>query len=136
MQNINSEADIRIAIRQLEQQQAIEWPLLRTQFLATYEGLKPLNILKNSIKDFKLSPDLKEDLLGTTMGLTAGYLSKKLLVGDSQNPLKKILGTVIELGISNIVSRNPEFIKSIINSITNLFLQKEEPKENNNEHSL
>ena len=60
------------------------------------------------------------------MGLAAGYLSKLLIVGASHNPITKLLGGLLELGVSNVVSKNPETIKSIVNNIIDFFNKKKE----------
>lgn len=111
MEKITTGEDLKMAIQQLEDKQNGEWLLLKEQFLITYENLKPLNIIKNTIKDVTASADFKESVIGTTMGLTAGFLSKKLVVGASNNPIKKIAGALLQYGVSAVVARNPETIK-------------------------
>jgi len=137
MQKITTVADLKSAIEQLKYKQASEWSLLKEQFHHTYESLKPLNILKSTFREATSSPDFKGDLLGTTMGLTAGYLSKALIVGVSHNPIKKLLGTLLQLGISTVVSKNSESIKLLADSIVNFFKKKKETKvEIFNDHSI
>ncbi|HEY6438123.1 MAG TPA: hypothetical protein VIY47_16145, partial [Ignavibacteriaceae bacterium] len=76
-------------------------------------SLKPLNLIKNTFKQATGSADLKENLLNTSVGLTAGYLSKIIFEGVSKNPLKKLLGSALMFGITNIVAKNPEPLKSL-----------------------
>jgi hypothetical protein len=47
------------------------------------------------------------------VGLAAGYLSRNLFDDSSESPLKKMFGTAIMLGLTNVVTRNPEAIKSL-----------------------
>jgi hypothetical protein len=128
MQKIKNVTDLEIAIRQLEFKQAAEWPILKNQFQNTFESLKPLNVLKNTFKEFTSLPDMKDSIIGTSAGLTAGFLSKALVSGVSHNPIVRLLGTVLQLGVTNVVSRNPEAIKSIAGFVGNFLKKKEERK--------
>ena len=87
------------------------------QLNLTYNSLKPVNILKSAIIDISTSPNLADDILNTAVGLTTGYLSKKLFVGNSGNIIKKLLGFILQSGVSNVVSNNPETYKSIVKTI-------------------
>ena len=48
MQNITSAAELKDAIQLLEAEQSIKGQLLRELLFLTYEGLKPVNLLKNA----------------------------------------------------------------------------------------
>jgi hypothetical protein len=122
--NISTRSELKIAVEQLELRQAEDWPLLKNEFLSTCEKLKPLNILKNTFKEFTSSTDFKDDMLGAAMGVTAGLISKALIVGVSKNPIKNILGSLVQSGISNIVLRNTENIKSTSANIINFFTKQ------------
>lgn len=113
MENITSIAELKKAIQLLEMEQAITRQLLIDQFLLTYESLKPVNILKNTLKDISSSPYLIENIIGTALGLGTGYLSKKIIVGASGNIIRKIFGSVLQFGVTNLVAQHPDAIKSI-----------------------
>ncbi len=113
MQNINSVAGLKNAIQLLEVEQAINGQLLKEQFYLTYESLKPVNLLKGTLKDITSSPYLIENILGTAIGLATGYLSKKIVVGASGNIIRKLFGSVLQLGVTNAVAQHPDGIKSI-----------------------
>jgi hypothetical protein len=124
---------LKDAIEQLELRQAREWLSLKEQFLDTYESLKPLNVLKNTWKEVSTSPDIKENVLGTTLGLTVGHLARSLFVGASQQPLKKILGTLLQAGVSNVVASNSGLLKSLIGNTVSFFTkEKSTTKVNHN----
>lgn len=112
MRNITTAAELKGAIQLLENDQLREWPLLRNEFLNTYENLKPLNIIKNTFREFATTPDIQSNLLNTTLGVTAGHLSKNLLMGvTTGHPVKKIVGAILQYGISNAVSKNLDTLK-------------------------
>lgn len=128
MQKITSITELKNAIQELEYQQVNEWPVLKEQFLETYENIKPINLIKNALSDLTAGPDLKGDLLNTTLSLAAGFISKRIAVGTTHNPLKQLLGTVLQMGVTSIVSKNAEGIKSTtMNIINNIFSKKDTP---------
>lgn len=112
MQNITTDIELKDAIRLLEERQAIQGLVLKEEFFNVIESIKPENILKNSFSQMASSPHLIRNILSTTIGLAAGYLSNKTLVGISANLLDNLLGKLLQIGIKAINSRNPETVKS------------------------
>jgi hypothetical protein len=49
--------------------------------------------------------------------MTTGYLTKKVLLGGTHNPIKRILGTILQFAITNIVTKQSE--KKIDNDLQN-----------------
>ena len=112
MQKINSAAALRDAITQLEIAHAEEGKMLKQQFHLAYESIKPMNLIKSTFKEAIESPDLKDNIINTSVGLAAGYLSKLLFVNISHSPIRKLLGIALQFGITQVVAKNPEAIKS------------------------
>jgi hypothetical protein len=108
MNKINSTETLGQMISLLEQKQAIEAQSLRRQYRVAYESVKPLNLVKSALDNVISSPDLKHNILNTVVGLTSGYISKKLLMGSSKNPFKRILGTVLQFAVTNIVAKQSD----------------------------
>lgn len=117
MHLITTSADLKTAIQQLELQQAKEWPLLKEEFLKTVESLKPINIIKNTLKEAVDLPDLKTGIINSAIGLTTGILAKKIVLGKTLNPLSKLLGVALEMFVANKVAKNTGEIKSFGNII-------------------
>jgi hypothetical protein len=90
----NNVAELNKAISLLEAQQANEWEALKSQYHITYDSLKPINFIKNTIVELTKIPDFNGDLLDTTISLAAGYVSKEAIVGTTHNPIKQLLGTL------------------------------------------
>jgi hypothetical protein len=124
MKKTSSTVRLGEAILLLEAEQVIKGQILKEQFLATYESLKPINLLKSTIKEISASPVIGDNLLGTLMGLTTGYISKKVVVGGSSNVLRKLLGSVLQFGVANAVAKHPEAIRLIGQYIIQFIRQK------------
>ena len=124
MQKNNSDTSIKDAILALSHQQAEEGRLLKEQFNLVYESIKPINIIKNTFKQAAASEELKENILNTSLGLAVGYLSKVLFEDVSTSPLKKLIGTALLFGITNIIAKNPETVKAFGKRFLNIIMNK------------
>ena len=104
-----SESDqLNEKIAYLEFKQSLELLALKEQFELTYDGLKPLNVIKNVFSEIVASPDIKGNLLSNAIGLATGYLSRRLLLGATSNPIKKIGGALLQFIITNVVTKESE----------------------------
>ena len=111
-QRITSVAALKNAIRVMEVEQQSKELELKEQFALTYESLKPINLIRNTLKNLFTSSFLGEDISGTAVGAAGGYLVKKLLVGSSGNMLRKLIGAALQIGVTNIASHKSDVIKS------------------------
>ena len=109
--HINNKTSLKAAIHQLEQKQFKQKELLIAQFNETYESLRPLNIIKSEFNRITGSSETKNNLVNAAIGLGAGFLSKKIFLGGSHNILKRLFGTVVEVGIAKLVAGNADKIK-------------------------
>jgi len=128
MRNSTSYSGLQDSIQLLEEEQIIRRQLLKEQLSISYESLKPLNLLQTVIRDLSSSPDLGNDVLGSALGLASGYLSKKIFVGTSGNIIRKLIGSFIQIGITNIVAKHPEAIRTFGQYIIEHFLSRKETK--------
>lgn len=112
MENITNSTQLRNAIALLEIEQSVDGELLRKQFQITYESLRPIKIIENTLKDIMTSPIIGKSILGTTLGIATGFLTKKIVVGSSVNIFRNLFGSFLQQGVSNLIAQNPEGIKS------------------------
>lgn len=124
MQSITSSDELRFAIELLEVEQAVKGQLLKDQFFITYDSLKPINMLKRTLREITSSQYLVDNIPGAIMGLASGYLSKKLIIRGSGNILRRLLGSLLQFGVTNVVAKNSDIIKSAGVSIFDYFLHK------------
>lgn len=113
MQNIKSIAELKNSIRSLEVEQAEKGKLLKEEFYATVERLKPANLVANALNGIEKSPYLIENILGATMGLVTSFYSNKLIFSARGNKLKKLVGIILQVGVTNLVARNKGTVRSI-----------------------
>jgi hypothetical protein len=126
MQIITSSSALKEAIQLMEVEQGIQAQLLKDQFLLTVDSMRPVNVLKSTLHDISSSPKLIDNILGLTMGITSGFLTNKIFVGASGNLLRKLLGSVLQFGVTNAVAQHPDTIKSYGHMIMQYFLNRRE----------
>jgi hypothetical protein len=108
LESIANTTDLGTAIKRLERRKAVLEEELKDSFHQLAEGLKPTNILKNTIHEVQESTALKHNLLKVALGLGAGYFSRKLLVNKSAGFVKKALGTALQYGITNFIAKKSD----------------------------
>lgn len=129
---INTSADLKAAIKRLEQQSELQKEIVVEQFHETYESLKPMNLLKSSLNKVVRAPGVVENIINATLGLGAGVFSKKLLIGKSTGILKKLLGAAVEFGVAGLISKNSGSLKSGgINLLSKIFKSNKAAHVNN-----
>ena len=112
MNKINQTEALNKTIAALQEKKEIEFSLLKEQFQITYESLKPINLIKSTLANVASSPELKNNVLNNVIGLTTGYISKKVILGNTRNPIKILLGSLFQFAIANVVSKHTESLKS------------------------
>ncbi len=126
MENITTSVELKEAIKLLELEHTYKGQLLKEQLMLVHENLKPVNLIKSVISDVTSSPYLVDNLLGATVGLASGYLTRVVTVGSSGNAFKKLLGTILQFGVTNLVAQHVDTIKTIGQSIFQHFINKKE----------
>ncbi len=117
---------LKESIRLLEIRQEQEGEELKAQFKATYESLKLVNIVKSSIKDITESVEIKNSLFESIVSVLSGYLTKKLMISSKSNPFMKIVGLVMQFGVTNLVAKNTEIIRAYITDLIDKFIHPKE----------
>jgi hypothetical protein len=130
METITTSAELKEAIQQLELQQASDLIALKHQFHKTKDGFRLVNLIKGTFKEVVKEPGLKTDALNAAIGFTSGILAKKLMIGKTINPIKKLLGFVLEMAVANKVAKNADGIKLAGTGIFKSLFKKKEKTDN------
>ncbi len=91
---------IKAQIQLLEAQQSSQLIELKEQMELTFEQLKPLNLIKNTLSEMTRSPEIKSHLLQGVVAIAGGYLSKRLMIGSSGNWIKQIGGILLQFFVT------------------------------------
>jgi hypothetical protein len=111
MQEITSVTGLKEAIRQLEERQTVNKQLFIKELHLTLESLRPINLIRSTINEAFSSPGLINNIFSAIVGQTAGYVSKKVVVGSTSNPLKKLFGTILQTTIAALLTKYGDTIR-------------------------
>ena len=104
MKSIQNSTELEQEILKLRAQKRQDLEALKSEMSEAYEAFKPSNMAKRIFLDFKKEPKLKDNTLQALLSLAAGYLSKRILVGKSNTFFKSIMGYLVQIGATKIVS--------------------------------
>ncbi len=105
---MNSQA-LTVLIRQMEKKQIQDKEDVMDHLHTWYEKFTPFELFKTAINDIVPIPATgSSSILQTITGAAAGFISKKLFMGKSHNPIKEILGTLLEVKLAQYFSRVKE----------------------------
>ncbi len=113
MEKITSVTGLKDAIHQLEEEQAVKGQQLKDQLFKTYDSFKPSKLIGSSLKEIISSPYMIDNVIDTGISLATGYLSRRIVVGASGNIIRRLLGTLLQVGVTKIVAKHSGNIKSI-----------------------
>ena len=124
MKKLESKMYLNEAIAELEKRREKELYELKEEFKLTYESLKPMNVLKSTIKKFTKLPELKNGLTSTSIGLVAGLVARNVFFRSSKNPIKILMGLFIQNVVTAFATRNSVTLSDISQSIMKKTISK------------
>ncbi|MDP3398486.1 MAG: hypothetical protein Q8S23_05010 [Bacteroidales bacterium] len=124
MKNINSTYELSEAINSLSLQQSSQGKLLKDQFLTTIRYFKPANLIKETLDDVVNSPDLVKNIVSTSLGITTGFITKKAIIRNSGNIFLKLLGNIIQIGVTTAIATHPDEVKAAGGKIIKMIFKR------------
>ena len=112
MTSIQNLKELKEEIAFRQSQQAQDLLALKAEAKKAYSSLKPVNFINDTLKDLSSSPEFKGNLMNSTIGIGAGFITRKLILGATHNPIKQFLGTLLQMGVTSLVSKNGDSIKA------------------------
>lgn len=105
MKKLNQNELLDQKIAELTIQQRRELEELKEQFHLVQSSLTSTNIVQEGINGFYQTVTNKENLVSTIVSIVGGYVSKKVVVGSSENPIKKVVGNVLQFLVTGYLSK-------------------------------
>jgi hypothetical protein len=111
------------AIASLQLKRTFELHLLRTQFEATYDSIKPFNIVKSTFLQITQDQEMKSNLTTGLLSVASGYLAKKMLVGPAKGPIRNMLGWALQWTVTGKMAQHASDISTVGVVLRNKYLQ-------------
>ncbi len=114
MYRISNSTDLNEAIHLLEDELIQQKQLIIDQVNVIYENFKPVNVVRDVFREVVSSEEFRSNVLTAAIGISTGYVTKKLVVGKSSNLLKALGGNLLQYGIANLILHPSRIMKSVI----------------------
>jgi len=111
---IRNSTDLNEAIHLLEDELIQQKQLIIDQVNVIYENFKPVNVVRDVFREVVSSEEFRSNVLTAAIGISTGYVTKKLVVGKSSNLLKALGGNLLQYGIANLILHPSRIMKSVI----------------------
>ncbi|MFB9079658.1 hypothetical protein ACFFLS_07200 [Flavobacterium procerum] len=108
MEPIYTIDELNQRIKYLETRQDDEWCAIKNQVDEIKENLKPLNLIRNTVEEINETVGFKSHMAQSAISIAIGYVAKRFIVGKGDSMFKGILGSVVQLIVTNLVSKPHE----------------------------
>jgi hypothetical protein len=105
MEPIYTIDELNQRIKLLEDRQDAEWCSIKDEIDDIKENLKPINLIRNTVEEINETIGFKSHIAQSAISIGIGYLAKRFIVGKSDSMFKGILGSIVQLVITNLVSK-------------------------------
>lgn len=130
MKKISNAAELKEYISELELRRDQEKQALKDHIIGIKESLRPVNLLRQAAAGATEPASLTSKVIGSVLGLAVGYLTKKAVFGKAAaNPIKKIAGTLLQMGVAGTISKNSDSIASMGSGLLRFFRRKRKEAE-------
>ena len=114
---LKSKADLDQAIARMEQLRNEQREQMVFLFKETTHSLNPVTLIKEKISDITGSGETRNNLLTTVGGMAAGMLTKKLLIGKTNNVVTSFIGNLIKTGTFGLIQGQADKISAYATAI-------------------
>ena len=100
--SITTAEELQNHIRLIKKRNRLLEDNIRLRFRNSIEGLKPMNLIKNS---FSSNHGTRRNLISTTVGLGLGYLAYRMVAGKSPGMVKKTTARALQVGVTSFLAK-------------------------------
>jgi len=92
-------------IEELEVRQDKEWCAIKDHIDEIKDNLKPINLIRNTVEEINETVGFKSHIAQSAISIGIGYLAKRFIVGKGDSIFKGVLGSLVQLIVTNLVSK-------------------------------
>jgi len=125
-----SRQSLKETIRLLEIRQEEEKELLNLQFKATFNSLKPSNLIKSTLRDISHNTlELKNNLLEAFLPLITNFISGRIVGKGKKYSFFNLIAAMLQMTLTSYAAKHSHAIIAYFNDLIDYlkgFLRKEE----------
>jgi len=108
MQHITSTIGLKEAIQQLEVEIEFEGLQIKKDFKSACKSLNPFNMISDILEKAASPLLLLDKIVDTILGFSSIYLTKKMVIGKSDNKFRLLAGSIIQFIFLNIIDQHKD----------------------------
>ena len=108
--NSHSE-NLNQSIALLTLQKREEWQGIKNEVTAIKEQLNPINLIKNAVGEVKHNLGENNEILKSIFSFGVGYFSSKIIVGKSDSKFRKLVSSLVLMGVTKFIDKTPMLSK-------------------------
>lgn len=105
-------SELLLRIQALEAKQKSALIELETQAHGLAKNFHPLNLFKSSMKKASTLENIIDLFKSSLLSAGSGFVARKLFGRQEGHPLRRVLGSAIIMGITNVALKNPAGISA------------------------
>jgi uncharacterized membrane protein YeaQ/YmgE (transglycosylase-associated protein family) len=125
MHKISTVAELKASIRELEMKTKYQEQVVKQDARSTVKSIHPLNLLRIFIKRAANTPDIRSSAINTFVGLLAGSISRKIVIGKSRNIFKRTLGSAIRAFVTRWIFKKLPVVTETATRLVAKYKQKQ-----------
>ncbi|MCH8546519.1 MAG: hypothetical protein LAT54_07280 [Cryomorphaceae bacterium] len=129
MNRINNTSELQAKISEMQAKSDEAAVLLKEELSGIVDGVHPVQLLKNGIRELVTSSEVKNELLGLSLAMSSGYMTKKLMIGNSNNIFQRIMGNVISVIVSKNIALNADKIQTTVLAVISSIMDRKKSNE-------
>lgn len=115
---------LNLRIEELESNRIAQYSALGDNFQAIVDNLKPINILKKALHEVLDLPKMKDGIGNLAIGSVSGMLAKRVLWGNSMNPVRMLMGIVTQTVVTNVATHHADDIRTNSEKLIHPIIQR------------
>lgn len=131
---------LKETILQLELKQEEEKELFNQQLRATFNSLKPANLIKSTLRDLSNhTSEVKNNLLEAFLPMITSFISGKIIGRGKKHSFSHIIATMLQMTLTKYTAKHSQailaYLCNILDHLKGFFTKTSEAiKEGENEH--
>ncbi len=71
----------------------------------TFDSLRPINLIRSSLRDFSNAVEVRSGILETILPLLTNFISGRMILRTHRNSFRRIVATVIQVAMTNFTAK-------------------------------
>jgi hypothetical protein len=117
-------AELNVRIAELEAIRIVQYTEMGNSFQSILDNLKPINIIRKAFQDVLDLPKMKDGIGNLAIGSVSGMLAKRVLWGNSMNPVRMIMGIVTQTLVTNVATHHADDIRANSEKLIHPIIQR------------